>query len=225
MADNGARVEIVDGRLRVTPADGFVGPITVTYTVCDSDGACDTATLTVTVSALDVTAEAVCVAGAPYMAYDVRPQFVDAPFGVTITWSTPDGETVLEQPAQPLSGRVLWPGAAVDADGTPTDWPGWELVDGEWAETDDDLGANLLPSAQVTFTVNPETTVTVAYPPANIGLRRPGGRCRDRRRRRSGVRGDDLADTGSSGAAAMLALAAGLIAVGSGMRLARRLAA
>lgn len=65
-----------------------------------------------------------------------------------------------------LTGRVLWPGAAVDGEGNPTAWPGWEqLSDGTWVETDGnyawtrgDISAKLV--------VNPEIPVALAYPPA-----------------------------------------------------------
>jgi hypothetical protein len=63
----------------------------------------------------------------------------DAPEGttVTITWLNPNGADVV-QSGLPMSGRVLWPGAVIDAQtGAPLDWPGWSLVDGEWVEGDD----------------------------------------------------------------------------------------
>jgi len=34
-----------------------------------------------------------------------------------------------------LAGRVLWPGASVDADGVPTGWPGWAYENGAWVQT------------------------------------------------------------------------------------------
>lgn len=45
------RVEIVDGKLVYTPAPGFVGEVTFTYTVADATGARTTSTVTVRVAA------------------------------------------------------------------------------------------------------------------------------------------------------------------------------
>lgn len=50
-ADHGATVVVeTDGRLTVTPAAGFAGDVTVTYTVSDGAGGTDTGTLVVTVA-------------------------------------------------------------------------------------------------------------------------------------------------------------------------------
>lgn len=50
-ADNSATVVVeTDGRLTVTPAPGFAGDVTVTYTVSDGAGGTDTGTLVVTVA-------------------------------------------------------------------------------------------------------------------------------------------------------------------------------
>jgi len=83
---------------------------------------------------------------------------------VTITWVNPSGADVV-QSGLPLSGTVLWPGAVVK-DGKGVDWPGWrQLPDGSWVEGDEFDWVR--PSVQVTFQVNPEATVTVAYPPSS----------------------------------------------------------
>ncbi|WP_239453408.1 MULTISPECIES: LPXTG cell wall anchor domain-containing protein [Microbacterium] len=64
-----------------------------------------------------------------------------------------------------LSGRVLWPGASVDASGEATGWPGWAFENGEWVEvpgnfrwTRGDITA--------TIEVNPSLVVPLSYPPA-----------------------------------------------------------
>ncbi|HEV2889153.1 MAG TPA: Ig-like domain-containing protein [Frankiaceae bacterium] len=49
---NGGTVAVLPGSLTYTPAAGFVGTDTFTYTVCDPSNECDTATVTVTVLAL-----------------------------------------------------------------------------------------------------------------------------------------------------------------------------
>ncbi len=84
---------------------------------------------------------------------------------VTITWVNPTGADVV-QSGLPLSGTVLWPGAVVGPDGKGADWPGWsQQADGTWVEGDEFDWVR--PSVQVLFQVNPEATVSVAYPPSS----------------------------------------------------------
>jgi uncharacterized repeat protein (TIGR01451 family) len=64
------------------------------------------------------------------------------------------------------AGTLLWPGARVDANGDPIDWPGWAVVDGTWTEADDGFtwareGVYLIAE------VNPTSAPTgIIYPPA-----------------------------------------------------------
>jgi hypothetical protein len=67
-----------------------------------------------------------------------------------------------EQTNQPGSGRLLWPGATVDADGNGTGWPGWAFTNGEWVEVPDDR----LPTMIVEVEFNPTGSASVSYPPA-----------------------------------------------------------
>lgn len=64
-----------------------------------------------------------------------------------------------------LNGRVLWPGASVDAGGNPTGWPGWEFVAGEWRETDANYRWTR-GSISAVIEVNPEIAVPLSYPKA-----------------------------------------------------------
>ena len=64
-----------------------------------------------------------------------------------------------------LSGRVLWPGASVDAAGNPTGWPGWAFVDGQWVETDENFRWTR-GNISATIIVNPEVAVPLSYPPS-----------------------------------------------------------
>ncbi len=94
---------------------------------------------------------------------------------VTITWINPSGPDVV-QSGLPLTGTVLWPGAVVGPDGRGVDWPGWtELPDGTWVQGDEFDWVR--PSVQVLFQVNPEATMSVAYPPSspNCNTNPPGG--------------------------------------------------
>jgi len=84
---------------------------------------------------------------------------------VTITWVNPGGDDVVYAD-QPLEGTVLWPGAVEGPDGRGIDWPGWsQLADGSWVQGDEYDWVR--PSVSVLFQVNPEATVSVAYPPSS----------------------------------------------------------
>ncbi|MFI2102950.1 LPXTG cell wall anchor domain-containing protein [Isoptericola sp. NPDC019693] len=104
-----------------------------------------------------------CDGDVPYLRYAVTATGTENDT-VTITWLNPSGDDVV-QAGLPMSGRVLWPGAAVDASGTPTDWPGWRLEDGVWVEGDEFDWVR--PSVDVKLQVNPELTLTAAYPPSS----------------------------------------------------------
>ncbi|MEK8227540.1 peptidase [Oerskovia sp. M15] len=104
----------------------------------------------------------VCDGDVPYLEYDV--DVTGTPNDtVTITWLNPSGSNVV-QAAFPLRARPV-ARATVNAAGEPTGWPGWVFEDGEWVE-----GGTfgwVRPSVDVLFQVNPETTVTVDYPPSS----------------------------------------------------------
>lgn len=109
---------------------------------------------------LTVSAVPQCVRHAPYVDYNATVLGVGAPAGMTITWRKTNGEVVQVLTGQPLSGRLLWPGAAVDAGGNPTAWPGWALLEGEWVQIND----GLRPDMEILFQVNPSAQATVSYP-------------------------------------------------------------
>lgn len=91
---------------------------------------------------------------------------------VTLTWAG-NGQTY-QQAGLPLEGIVLWPGAVVDESGNAVDWPGWtQLPDGTWVEGDEFDWVR--PSVDVTFQVNPQATVHVAYPPSSPKCAAPPG--------------------------------------------------
>jgi len=154
--------------------------------------------------------EPICDNDVPYLGYAV--QAVGSPnTTVTITWRNPNGRDVVYANL-PLTGRVLWPGAVVDSAGNPVDWPGWtKKADGTWVEGDQFDWVR--PSVQVHFKVNPEATVTVAYPPATP-------QCNDNPPS-SQVLADNppssqvLATTGADGTRTVLLAALGLVLAGA----------
>jgi len=133
---------------------------------------------------LDVTAAPQCVLDAPWLTYEVSARNVDlTDETLEVTWATADGTvrhvdeispTPEEIASGTMSGRILWPGAAVDADERGTAWPGWrpaapgETPDWENLVFDPDaFGADLRDDARITLSINPEWTITgVDYPPA-----------------------------------------------------------
>jgi LPXTG-motif cell wall-anchored protein len=105
----------------------------------------------------------VCDNDVPYLQYTVV-GVSSTDKTVTIVWKNPSGADVVYA-GQPLSGRVLWPGAVVDSAGKPVDWPGWhKAADGTWVQGDEFNWAHA--SVLVEFKVNAEAkaVVTVAYP-------------------------------------------------------------
>ena len=143
-----------------------------------------------------------CNNDVPYLRYAVKP--VGTPnTTVTITWINPNGADFV-QADLPLSGSVLWPGAEVDSDGNPVDWPGWtQLPDGSWVVGDQ--WDWVRPSVDVKFKVNPEMTVNVAYPPSspNCTTDPPGEEPPP-----------ELSATGSNATVPLLVGGAGLVALG-----------
>jgi len=108
-------------------------------------------------------ASALCLGDVPYVQYALVPTGTPNTTA-TLTFDNPDGADVVYTDL-PLTGTVLWPGATVDANGKPTDWPGWtKNSDGTWVKGDSfDWATGAL---NLTFEVNPSATVTLAYPPA-----------------------------------------------------------
>lgn len=96
---------------------------------------------------------------------------------------TPDGPAVATQTlattasAGTIVGQVLWPGAAVDENGVGIAWPGWRRA--SFGETpmwenyvlDPTLPeAVLLDGALVVISINPEATISLAYPDGDVDL-------------------------------------------------------
>jgi len=166
----------------------------------------------------------VCDGDVPYLEYavDVTGTENDT---VTITWLNPSGDDVT-QAGLPLTGRVMWPGAVVGADGRGEDWPGWRLEDGVWVEGDEFDWVR--PSVDVHFEVNPETVVSVDYPPSspNCAVNPPDSPPLDPDDPATPVSQEDpgepgLAETGAT-VGLYAAIAAGLAAVGAAVVLLAR---
>ncbi|MCX7523206.1 LPXTG cell wall anchor domain-containing protein [Microbacterium sp. STN6] len=146
------------------------------------------------VKSVAVTADAICLADAPVVRYSLTPYNMATLPTVAIIWWTTDGyahrdpsidasnkaallangaEQVNYVPVpagwtsgETISGTQLWPGAAVDANGNPTAWPGWrQLSTGQWVLDPSTPFYNLRNNAVVEVRINPTTGATITYPP------------------------------------------------------------
>ncbi|MBD7958598.1 cell wall protein [Microbacterium sp. Sa4CUA7] len=111
-----------------------------------------------------------CERDVPWIDYAVELTDPDAQVAtgtVTLTLSDGTNSTTLtlgELVDNRLSGRVLWPGAAVDAEGNAAGWPGWAYRDGTWVPTDGNF-AWTRGAISAVLEVNPQLAVPLAYPP------------------------------------------------------------
>jgi gliding motility-associated-like protein/uncharacterized repeat protein (TIGR01451 family) len=162
-------------------ADTPPGVYQLTYQICELaiPSNCDIAVVTITVVAPVITLEAtsVCDNDTPYLSYTITLEnFTIDPDVVTIEWKDLNGVVIQTDTDTPtssiisgqeiLTGRILWAGAEVDANGNPTDWPGWYFENGQWIQGDDGF-QDLRPTATVTISVNPTITEVVDYPPSS----------------------------------------------------------
>ena len=135
----------------------------------------NTSTEVTPVKAVTLTALGVCRDSLPFLDYDIG-ALGFTPTVATLNWFSPavwnggnptgPPSAVSTIPVDQLTGSLLWPGAAVDAAGNPTDWPGWTLQpNGTWVEDPNAPGADLRPATIVQVVVNPSVAATEAYPP------------------------------------------------------------
>jgi uncharacterized repeat protein (TIGR01451 family) len=168
------------------------GSIVVTFDL--PEGGAVTCNFTNTAD-LVVTANTVCIGNVPYVSYsttlDGKPYTGTLTLKfVKLTGTDLNGNVIALPPgadtnagtflAQPASGQLLWPGAAVDpVTKEAIDWPGWKLVNGEWQRDVDYLTPNLRIDITVTNPPAPVTrgevtasgdglqvSATLDYPPA-----------------------------------------------------------
>jgi len=111
---------------------------------------------------IEVTAAGLCENDAPYLDYEVTAVGFAPTAGVTVTLVDDLDQVVATLADQPLTGRLLWPEAAVDANGRGEAWPGWSLQNGAWVA----VPTNVRPGLTVRFEVNPDAEQAVSYPPS-----------------------------------------------------------
>jgi uncharacterized repeat protein (TIGR01451 family) len=133
------------------------------------DETCVSDSTVVIVKSVALTATPGCLKDVPVATYAIAmtPAALAANPTVTFEWVAADGaivETVTVPAAATMNGSLVWPGAAFDAVGNATDWPGWSFVSGHWVKDTSDLGSNLRPSATLRMLTTPAASVQVAYP-------------------------------------------------------------
>ena len=161
-----------DNRAYVTtPDDAVTAPPPCTDTeavAADNNVDCET---TPVVSSITTALASECVNNAPYITYDITPFGFTPSGGATLTFYDVDGNLVDSVHVADLTGRVLYPGAEVDAAGIATDWPGWKFENGVWVV--DPTDAHLRDGLRVVVEVNPTSEGTVSYPPATSACADP----------------------------------------------------
>jgi uncharacterized repeat protein (TIGR01451 family) len=139
----------------------------------------DEDTIETPVEWLAVNATTQCLLDAPWLDYTVDAHNLDVS-GRTmhVIWKDAAG-TIVHTDDIPIdvngsvTGRLLFPGAVVDAAGHGVGWPGWRTaLPGESPDWENLVLDPTLPSyglragASVEFVINPSTTVAINYPPA-----------------------------------------------------------
>ncbi|MEO9966458.1 MAG: PKD domain-containing protein [Reichenbachiella sp.] len=163
--DEGTVVINSNGTITLTPPEDFLGTILITYEISDGNGGTDTAIITVTITndrSVTLTLQEVCVNDVPYVDYEISPVGFTPTGLAQIDWVKSDNEVAETLGDQPLSGRLLWPGAETDENGNGINWPGWNYTNSEWVQVEDGLRNGM----SIRVSVNPELTLSVSYPAA-----------------------------------------------------------
>jgi len=113
-------------------------------------------------------ATAQCVGGVPWIDYSVVVTGATEPEPAVLVMT--DGSQSVSIPLGTvrdggLNGRVLWPGAAVDASGAATAYPGFVWENGQWVRTDGNF-AWTRGDITAEIQVNPEIIIPLDYPPS-----------------------------------------------------------
>ena len=109
---------------------------------------------------VQINAQPFCDNDTPKVNYSVVTNLIN-PGLATIEWVGSDNQVAQTLTNQPLTGTLLWAGAAVDGNGNPIAWPGWELQGNTWVF----VGSTVRPQATLRITVNPTAQILLDYPP------------------------------------------------------------
>lgn len=113
---------------------------------------------------IDVTVSSKCDKNAPWLDYNVTPNFDATGLTAKIEWINSEGKVIQEDNDKPLSGSILFPGASLDINGNGAVWPGWEKQGSKWVEIDDRYGSMRNDGAKIKVTVDSWKVVEVTFP-------------------------------------------------------------
>ncbi|WP_229212899.1 choice-of-anchor A family protein [Dyadobacter soli] len=114
---------------------------------------------------IDAAASSKCVKNAAWLDYNVTPNYDVAGQTAKIEWINSEGKVIQEDSGLPLTGSLLFPGAAVDINGNGVAWPGFKQENSKWVEDPSDrYGSLRTDGATIRVTVNPSTVVNITYP-------------------------------------------------------------
>ncbi|MCE7065888.1 choice-of-anchor A family protein [Dyadobacter sp. CY326] len=114
--------------------------------------------------ALTVEVISKCINNAPWLEYKITPNYDATGETAKIEWINSDDKVIQEDAGKPLTGSILFPGAAVDADGKGIAWPGWEKNGDKWVEVVDRYSSIRDENAKIKVTVTPWKIVEITYP-------------------------------------------------------------
>ncbi|MGV3602306.1 MAG: choice-of-anchor A family protein [Dyadobacter fermentans] len=114
---------------------------------------------------IEAAASSKCLKNAPWLDYNITPNYDANGASAKIEWINSEGKVIQEDSDLPLTGSILFPGAAVDINGTGTAWPGFKLDGNKWVEVEDDrYGSLRYGGATIRITVDPSTVISIDYP-------------------------------------------------------------
>jgi len=113
---------------------------------------------------ITVVASSKCDKDAPYLDYTVTPNYTATGATAKIEFINSNGEVIDTRTSQPLTGSILFPGAAVDNTGKGIAWPGWAYQNDRWVEVTDSYSSIRTAGAKIRVTVSPVQTIDITYP-------------------------------------------------------------
>ncbi|SKB75123.1 choice-of-anchor A family protein [Dyadobacter psychrophilus] len=114
--------------------------------------------------AIEVNVVSKCINNAPWLEYTITPNYPATGETAKIEWLNSENNVIQEDTERPLTGSILFPGAAVDENGAGIAWPGWEKDGEKWVEVTDRYSSILDDGAKVRITVTPWKVVEITYP-------------------------------------------------------------
>ena len=120
---------------------------------------------------INVESASKCEKDAPYLTYTLTTNFDASTTTAKVEWLSPDNVVIKTEDGLPLTGQLLYPGAAVDENGKGIAWPGWVQQDGKWTAVNDANSPIKSAGAKVRISVNPSETFNITYPPSTTGCR------------------------------------------------------